>query len=514
VVLRHSRPGRSSAVAALALSLCAASAFAAGEENNPARAGLRSTLPAGGSTQLSQTGGQTFGSPPALGAGDTGFVSAEQARYRLKYRKKKKSEKAVVEIPGRATPVQERAQRTNIAAGAITSSIPSTAGPWKRSKTDDEPYDPVGIRAGAFILKPSLEIHEGFDDNPLRVQGGRGSWFTTLKGGLSATSDWSRHEMSLDLRGSFTHYSDVDHNDRPDGSAILRGRIDVTKTTRIELEEKAALTTQSAGTPDSVNGAKRPPNIYTLGSTAGVVQTFNRFELGLYGGFERNIYQNADLLGGGVLDLSDSNYNSYSARLRGSYEVTGGVKPFVEASVDTRVFDHTVDAFGVRRGSDGVKADVGITLDRPEIIKGEASIGYGRRTYDDPTLRDISGLMVDGSLVWKATALTKVTFAVSSAIGESTLTNASGVFTREAKVTVDHAFRRWLVGSVFGSYGVDNYEGIGQTDHRFTYGGAMTYYFNRSLALRGEVRQERLDSNAPGNNYTANIGLIGLRLQR
>jgi hypothetical protein len=498
------------------LSLCAASAFAAGEGDNPARAGLRATLPANGgnATALSQSDSQSFGSPPASGAGDTGFVSAQQAQYRAKH-KKKKSETAIAETPARpAAPIQERAQRTNVATGIITGALPSTAGPVKRTKAEEEPYGPAGVQAGAFVLKPSIEVSEGYDDNPFRVQNGPGSYFTTLRSELSAKSDWSRHELSFDLRGSFTHYSDVDHNDRPDAAAIVRGRIDVTKTTRIELEEKALLTTQSAGTPDSVTGAKRPPNIYTLGSTVGVVQAFNRLELGLYGGFERNIYENAELLGGGVLNLSDNNYNTYSTRLRASYEVTGGVKPFVEASVDTRVFDTQVDTFGIRRGSDGVKADVGITLDRPEIIKGEASIGYGRRTYDDPTLPNIAGLMVDSSLVWKATPLTKVTFAVTSTIGESTLTTASGVFTHEAKVTIDHDFRRWLIGSVFASYGVDDYQGIGRIDDRFTYGGSLTYYLNRSFALRGELRQERLYSNVPGNNYTANIVLIGARVQR
>jgi hypothetical protein len=499
------------------LLLCAASVYAAGEGDDPTRAGLRSTLPAGGgrNAQLSQSDDPSFGSPPASGAGDTGFVSAAQAQYRAKHRKKKKPETAVAETTARpGAPLPGRAQRTNAATGIITSAIPSTAGPFKRPKAEEEPYGPVGVRAGAFLLKPSIEVAEGFDDNPLRTQGGPGSRFTTVKSEVSARSDWSRHELSVDLRGSFTHYSDVDHNDRPDAAAIVRGRIDVAKTTRIELEEKALLTTQSAGTPDSVTGAKRPPNIYTLGSTAGVVQAFNRLELGLYGGFERNIYQNAELIGGGVVDLSDSNYNTYSTRLRASYEVTGGVKPFVEAAVDTRVFDHTVDASGIRRGSDGIKADVGIALDRPEIIKGEASIGYGRRTYDDPTLPNISGLMVDSSLVWKATPLTKVTLGVTSSIGESTLTGASGVFTHEAKVTVDHAFRRWLIGSAFASYALDDYRGIDRIDNRFTYGGALTYYLNRSFALRGELRQERLSSNNPGNNYTANIVLIGARLQR
>ena len=134
---------------------------------------------------------------------------------------------------------------------------------------------------------------------------------------------------------------------------------------------------------------------------------------------------------------------------------------------------------------------MGVAFERPEIIKGETSIGYRRRNYDDPTLPNISGLLVDSSLVWKATPLTKVTLAVTSTIGESTLTGASGVFTHEAKIIVDHAFRRWLIGSAFASYGIDDYRGIGRVDHRFAYGGALTYYLNRSLALRGELRQER-----------------------
>jgi hypothetical protein len=513
-VLRFFRSGRASAVA-LSLSLSLAPAWAAGEGDNSAPPRLRPTLAAGGRAGAATEADPPLGAPPASGAGDTGFVSAELAQYRAKHRKKKKPETAVAQTVARpAPPLQERAARTNVAAEIITGTIPSTAGPVKRAKPEEEPYEPVGVHAGAFLLKPTIEVSEGFDDNPFRVQGGPGSYFTTLKSTLSAKSDWSRHELAFDLRGSFTHYSDIDHNDRPEGAAILRGRIDVTKTTRVEFEEKAALTTQSAGTPDSVTGAKRPPNIYTLGSTAAVVQAFNRLEIGLYGGFERNIYENAELIGGGIIDLAQTNYNTFSTRMRASYEVTGGIKPFVEASVDTRVFDQAVDSFGVHRGSDGVKADVGIAFDRPEILKGEASIGYGRRTYDDPTLPNIAGLMVDSSLVWKATALTKVTFAVSSMIGESTLTNASGVFTHEGKITVDHAFRQWLIGSAFGSFGVDDYRGIGRVDDRFSYGGALTYYFNRSLALRGELRQERLTSNVPGNNYVANVVLIGLKAQR
>ena len=69
------------------------------------------------------------------------------------------------------------------------------------------------------------------------------------------------------------------------------------------------------------------------------------------GTVERSTYQDAELLSGDTLDLSDRDYTSYGAALRGSYESTPDVKPFVEAAVDRRIYDHEVDFTGVRRGS-------------------------------------------------------------------------------------------------------------------------------------------------------------------
>lgn len=501
-------------MAALAVGLCAATAFAAGEDDDPGDFGLRSTLAASGKggRAVAQSA-QPYTVPPGAGAGNTGYVSQGEPSGRPKKKKKAKKKETVpsAAVSRFGVPAEDArpGQKMNPRIGTIT----PPQHPQRRP-ADEDPFGPTGFHAGAFLLKPSIEVDEGYDDNPFRVPNGPGSAFTTVTSQLSGKSEWSRHELSFDLRGSYTTFANVDHNDRPDASALLRERVDAAKDLRFEFEQKAALATQSAGTPDAVTGAKRPPLIYTLGAGAGVVKQFNRLELGLYGSAERTIYQNADLISGGTLDLSDSTYNDYTARLRGGYEITPGMKPFVEASLDTRVFDHEVDSLGIRRGSDGYRAEAGIAFDRPEILKGQIGLGIIGRTYDDPTLPDISGLLVDSSLVWKASALTKVKLNVNTAIGESTTTGASGIFTREAKLTVDHSFRRWLVGSVFASYGEDEYRGAGRNDTRTSYGAALTYSLNRALALRGEVRRERLTSNVPGQDYTANVALLGLRLQR
>ncbi|MCC6947844.1 MAG: outer membrane beta-barrel protein [Bradyrhizobiaceae bacterium] len=459
--------------------------------------GLRPTLAAASNSQ------SVYGSPPGSGAGETGFVSTNIG----KKAGKRSAKKLVSASPLAGTSAALRGAPDGEPTGSIRRK------PARRA-VEEEPYAPVGLRIGSFDVKPSAEVSYGYDDNPFRIAGGRGSRFALVAAKVETRSNWSRHELAGELRGAFTDYLQVSGNDRPEAEAKLRGRIDVTAASRIELDARAALTTEPAGSPDAVTTAKRPPNIYTFGGNAGYVQQFNRLELGLRGSVERSIYQDAELLSGGILDLSDRNYTAYGVALRGSYEVTPGIKPFVEAGVDRRVFDHEVDFMGVRRGSDGLRARAGWQFARERLLTGEISAGFATRHYKDPALDDISGLIFDASLVWTASALTKVTLKANSEIGETTLPGASGVFQRQASIEIEHAFRRWLIGTASVTYGQDDYRGAGRRDDKLTLAASLSYFLNRQAALKGEVRREDLRSTAAGQDYTANIVMVGLRLQR
>ena len=488
------RRGTCGAGILLALASSAICAFAAGESDALRDSGLRPSLSSGQS--VAQTGDRA---PSA--AGNTGYVSSGELSG---HSKKKNTAKKPLPEPPAVLP----GQKMNPRIGTLTPP------PVHRKSIDQDPFGPVGFHAGAFLVKPSVEIYEGYDSNPYRVPNGPSSAFTELRGQLSAKSEWSRHEMQLDLRGSYIAYSGVDHLNRPSGDATLRGKIDISQNLRLEYIERAQLSTLVPGLPGSVSGAKQLPYVYTLSSSTGLVKQFNRLEVGLYGEVLRNIYEDADLLSGSTLNLSDFNYNDYTVRLRGSYEVTPGLKPFVEVAADTRRFDTAINMYGIEQGSDGYKAEAGVEFDRPDLIKGRFGLGYMTRSYVDPTLPDISGLLIDSSLIWKPSALTQVKLDLNSTINESVTTGAAGIFTREGRVTVDHWFRRWLVGSVFASYATDQYRGTTRVDDRWTYGAALTYSINRMLALRGEVRHEELSSNTPGVDYRADVAMLGLRLQR
>jgi len=481
--------------------------------------------------------------PPAAasGAGDTGYDSTnarKQAKAKAKLNNKPSAKPNAVAAappqtvaPGLPAPaVVSRYQQpppplTSSANGAYAqapgSVPPVELGPIRKPKKrkahaePDDPYAPLGMEAGAFTLFPAIELIGGYDTNPARSTGGSGAALYSVAPELKAQSNWSRHEFKADLRGSYTGYSpdETPTLSRPYFNGKLDGRIDVSHDTRIDLSARDIISTDNPGSPNLQAGLSKLPVFTTFGGSAGLGQYFNRLEVVVKGDAERTVYQNSSLTDGSTASNEDRQYNQYTGTLRGSYELTPGVKPFVEGSLDTRRHDLETDFSGYQRDSNGTTGTAGSTFEISRLLTGEVALGYTHRSYEDPRLSDLNGLIGNASLIWTANALTNVKLSGSSTVGEATVPGVSGVLYRDAGVQVDHAFRRWLIGTVKVGIGQDDYVGMDRTDNRFSAGVGLTYKLNRNAQIKGELRQEWLRSNVPGNDYNATIFMLGLRLQ-
>ena len=80
------------------------------------------------------------------------------------------------------------------------------------------------------------------------------------------------------------------------------------------------------------------------------------------------------------------------------------------------------------------------------------------------------------------------------------------MLTREYTGQIDHAFRRWLIGTLRFTRGMDDYVGSPRVDLRYVAAAQLTYMLTRDWWARAEYRNEWRDSNAPG------AGLFGQRL--
>jgi hypothetical protein len=400
-------------------------------------------------------------------------------------------------------------------AGA-TPTVPAVVRPLPRPvPVEEDPFGPTGIHAGTFFVRPAVELMTGYDTNPARSSTNpKGSSQFTVAPELLAKSDWERHQLDVAIRGSYNYYPEVRLADRPNVDARADGRIDVSKDTRIDVQGRYILSTDYPGSPNIAADYARLPIYTDVGATLGVGQRFNRLEVSLKGTADRIEWQDSRLTTGATQSNADRNYDQYGGILRGSYEVSPGVKPFAEVDVDTRVHDLPIDRTGADRDSNGVAMKVGTAFEFTRTLTGEISLGYLERFYQDPALPNIHAPLLDASLIWAASALTTIKFVSTTNVNESVLTGVSGVLVHNNGIEVSHALRRWLIATAKFGYGIDDYIGSPRQDHRYVASLALAYKLSREFWLKGELREEWLSSNIPNSNYAATVALLGVRLQR
>jgi hypothetical protein len=472
----------------------------------------------------------TFEPPrPAAGAGKTGFDSTNSRGRKPSSKSKATQEmQAARDIaPGNPAPAPLSSSSSSNGKSAYALAGKPGAPPVavgdpppirnkKKKKAEEiDPYDPLGVRSGGLIYYPAIEFIGGYDSNPARTSNGKSASTVTVAPELRVRSDWSRHEFKADLRGSYNWYSpdETPSLDRPYFNGTADGRIDVTRDTRIDLSTRATVSTDNPNSPNLPAGLSKLPLYASFGGTAGVGHKFNRLDVSLKGTVDRTVYQDSKLTNGATASNEDRNYNQYGGLLRVGYEIGPGITPFVEVGVDSRKHDLVADNSGYRRDSNGWTAMVGSTFELSRLLTGDIAIGYTRREYDDPRLQVLDGIIGKGSLTWTATPLTTVKLTAATTVGESDQAGVSGVLYRDLGLQVDHSFRRWLIGTLKGGFGIDDYVGSPRTDHRYYFGAGLTYKLNRFVQVKGEARHEWLDSSQTVNDYSANVFLLSLRVQ-
>jgi len=493
---------------------------------------------------------QSYGSPAASGAASTGYDSLGRKKAARLKPGVRAGAAAILgpNGPNGAVPANN-ASLPPVPRGPLPSTSPKIAPPpsttanvtpvapsiadsivgqplRRRLKIDDDPFGAPGIYYGSFLSKAAVELSGGYDSNPARVNPAKGSAFYVVAPEIVVASNWERHALIADLRGAFTGYgttypADISASsgvptvlDRPDFTGRIDGRIDVTRDTRINSELRLRIATDNPGSPNIEVGLARYPIYATAGATLGADHDFNRFNVALSGTVDHTSYQWSKLTDGSTSSNDDRDFSQYGGIGRLSYDLKPGVKPFIEGEGDTRVHDLPVDFSGFRRDSVGGYVKGGTTFELTRLITGEAAVGWTTRTYQDPRLGTISGLLTSASLVWTVTPLTTAKFIATSSIDESPLPGVPGVLTHAYTWQVEHAFRRWLIGTARFGYATYDYQGLGRFDNAFTASVDLVYKLTRHFQIKGQIREDWLDSSIPGFNTQATVVTLGVRVQQ
>jgi hypothetical protein len=388
----------------------------------------------------------------------------------------------------------------------------TTAEPPPRDD-DADPFAAAGIRLGSFVLRPAIDIGIEASDNIHLSQPQQRAVGWLVAPDIELRSDWDRHEVAFELRGTATYYDDDSLNE-VEGRAALAGRYDISQDTSLDAAVATFRGTESFTDPDLPAGAAERPAFRELEAELGAAHDFGRFGVGVRGRVERTEYDDVALVSGGTAGLDDRDNTETELRMRGSYRASPAFEPFVEVAAGRVRYDRARDSAGFARSSAWRELVGGIVVDLGPKLAGEVAVGHRSETFDDPRLEDLDGVLASARLLWSPRRLTQVRLELATNASGSTLAGVAGSLTHSALVAVERRMRHDLTLEAGLSFARETFVGLDRTDDTFGGYAELAYDLNRNLALVGRYEYEQLISDDLCDCATENVVSVRVRLKR
>jgi hypothetical protein len=384
--------------------------------------------------------------------------------------------------------------------------------PVRRPSEQADPFAPVGIHVGSFVIRPSIEAGVVATDNAAGAPEKEAAVGAVVEPEVNIRAETERYELEANLRGEAIFYDDEQFDDR-EREARLRARYDLTSRTSLEAEAAYISALESFTDPDTPDAAIERPGVQRFNAALGATQRFGRLEIGGRGFVERNVHEDVTLAGGVTASRDELDNTLYGTRVRTGYAISGALTPFADAAVGRREFDREALP-GFDRSSTWGELRGGILLDLGSKLAGEAAVGYRREDLEGAAFDDIDAFVADAAILWSPRRLTEVRFALSTDTRPTTLAGASAAILYTGTVSVTHKLTPRIEAEVGAGIDHERFIGAGRQDTTYALFAGLSYAFTRTLSVKASYSYEQTESDDPGSDANANIIGVRVRIQR
>lgn len=319
---------------------------------------------------------------------------------------------------------------------------------------------PVGAQFGLFSVAPSLQVDESFNDNIYATS--RATHADSITNLTARNSvDYADGINTLDVEGWFTQHLYAVHSTENawEGSITANFASAVHDDLQLVANGDVKRLVDPRTDPSGLQGLT--PTTYEVydGAVGATLGHYERGLLDLRVGTDRTTYDPLQgSLGPIVTNDRDNTELFGEARLHYSF----GERRALYATVrpNTRDYDRKFDQSGFQRGSNGVRADVGIDWDIDAAVLLNAETGYQRQAYDDPRFGTIGEPDIRLKLSWWPSRLTNVTLNGVHEYYEAFFIPSPGAVRNKVVTRVDHELRRRWLASAFVSVERDDLKDV------------------------------------------------------
>jgi hypothetical protein len=380
-------------------------------------------------------------------------------------------------------------------------------------------YEQLGIRAGGFLLKSSLDESFGYDSNVLGAPGSRGSWLSETAPQVSANSEWSRNSLGVSLTANNRHFWNTPGEDYTDWTASVGGGYTINEHD-LTLSYSHLSLHQS---PGDIGAVPSDTFVHYQVDDLRTAYTFDRGRFSFTPNAEVQAYyfDNTTILG---VPTSQQYRNRvvFSGGFTTRYELSdqrglllvlqGADSHFTQPQPGQPSYD-----------SRSFLALAGIDYSASAVWRYQFLAGMEVRLFQSSSFNTHAAPVVAAKVIWTPTGLTTIQGVLSRTIEDTVSEGTAGYVYTNAGLTVDHEYLRNVLLQGRAGLQIAQYLQAGTTQTSFTFGGGVNWLMNRNMRLSFDydfTAKNGLTSSAlagpfiattlNSGNYQRSLVLLGL----
>ncbi len=371
-------------------------------------------------------------------------------------------------------------------------------------------YDPLGVRAGSFVIRPSLSESLGYDSNVAGLPQPVGSALAETQGSVAVGSDWARNQVAATLSFDNVHYLQQPNLSHTDWTAAVGGALDIgqDRATLAYSHVTATTVPYQIGTV----GVGQPVTFTIDSVRASYTATLGRFTL--VPEIDAAVYRYSNVLSFG-LNEATNDLDTINGSLTAGYELAPGSSLVLVASGGNGAYITRLPGIPTADYND-VSLVGGIDVRTGALFRYRATIGYEVRRYVNPQIPATAAPLAEFDMIWTPTRLTTVTGQLARSLQNAITpgvigSGAESYAYTNARLEVDHEARRNVQLQAFGQLQNADYQMHGGTQRVMSAGASVTWLLNRKLSLTGSYTYTQSTvSLGPGQNVTDNLAQLTL----
>lgn len=373
-------------------------------------------------------------------------------------------------------------------------------------------YLPDGLRAGNYVLYPTLGTTVVFDDNIYGTNKNRSSDVRfEIVPVVRAKSDLPRHVLDFAVGAKQTEYVKHTELNTTDFRFSMDGALHFDNAHTLALSVLSGLDHEDRAAPDAPKAAIEKTAVFHNRAILGLKRDAGRLYASFSTTLERWDFQDVKARNGTTIDQDNRDTQLVSAqtllgyRFSPGYEIQAKVRAIRQSNYGATALDFSAN---------GYEAIAGISAEINPLLRWRLLGGYGLRDYDSKQLKTAGNTLFDAELQWLPTQLMTTYLTARRAYSEGIYGDgAGGRIDNSIGAKLEYEVLRNLVFTLGGEYRESEFLGENRRDKVMIGRIGADYYYSKNWLFSVAYEHQTQRSNIEEDNVQRNRLWLSTKLR-